>query len=81
MAKFKKKPVVIDAEVFNPPEVVPDGVLSDMLDANGRTVYYIKTLEGPLGCSPGDYIITGVKGEKYACKPDIFALTYEPVSE
>lgn len=38
----------------------------------------IETLEGPLKASPGDWIITGVKGEKYPCKPDIFAATYEP---
>jgi hypothetical protein len=78
MPNFRKKPVVVQAERFNPPDSIPDGVLSDMMDANGKTVYYIKTLEGPLGCSPGDWIITGVKGEKYACKPEIFEATYEP---
>lgn len=39
----------------------------------------IHTLEGDMTASPGDYIITGVKGEKYPCKPDIFARIYEPV--
>lgn len=39
----------------------------------------IGTLEGPLTVSPGDYIIRGVKGEIYPCKPDIFAATYEEV--
>jgi len=39
----------------------------------------IHTLEGDMTASPGDYIITGVKGELYPCKPDIFAATYEPV--
>lgn len=39
----------------------------------------IHTLEGDMTASPGDYIITGVNGEKYPCKPDIFARTYEPV--
>lgn len=38
----------------------------------------IDTLEGPLRCSVGDWIITGVKGEKYPCKPDIFQETYQP---
>ncbi|MGH8749678.1 MAG: hypothetical protein ACREU5_11300 [Burkholderiales bacterium] len=38
----------------------------------------IDTLEGPLHASPGDWIITGIKGERYPCKPDIFAATYEP---
>jgi hypothetical protein len=40
---------------------------------------YIPTLEGTMCASPGDYIIKGVKGEYYPCKPDIFAATYEPV--
>jgi hypothetical protein len=39
----------------------------------------IQTLEGPLHASVGDYIITGVQGETYPCKPDIFEATYEPV--
>lgn len=39
----------------------------------------IHTLEGDMLASPGDYIITGVDGEQYPCKPDIFAKTYEPV--
>lgn len=39
----------------------------------------IPTLEGDMRAEPGDWIITGVKGERYPCKPDIFAATYEPV--
>lgn len=39
---------------------------------------YIKTLEGEMHASPGDWIITGVNGEQYPCKPDIFEKTYEP---
>lgn len=39
--------------------------------------YRIKTLEGVAVVTPGDWIITGIKGEKYPCKPDIFAATYE----
>lgn len=42
---------------------------------------WIDTLEGGHIVCPGDWIITGVKGERYPCKPDIFALTYEPVGE
>ena len=38
---------------------------------------YIDTLEGVMHASPGDWIITGVNGEKYPCKPDIFEKTYE----
>lgn len=41
----------------------------------------IVTLEGTMHASPGDWIITGVNGEKYPCKPDIFEKTYEPVEE
>lgn len=40
---------------------------------------YIDTLEGTMKADIGDYIITGVNGEKYPCKPDIFEKTYEPV--
>lgn len=39
----------------------------------------IETLEGVMSCGPDDWIIKGVKGEFYPCKPDIFAVTYEPV--
>ncbi len=39
----------------------------------------IQTLEGPLRAAPGDWIITGVRGEQYPCKPDVFEKTYEPV--
>lgn len=39
----------------------------------------IETLEGTMHASPGDYIITGVNGEQYPCKPDIFKKTYEAV--
>lgn len=39
----------------------------------------IKTLEGDMIASPGDWIITGINGEQYPCKPDIFKKTYEPV--
>ncbi|MCU7521967.1 MAG: hypothetical protein HF312_17260 [Ignavibacteria bacterium] len=42
---------------------------------------FIKTLEGPHHVSVGDYIIKGIKGELYPCKPDIFEATYEEVSE
>ncbi len=39
----------------------------------------ISTLEGNMIAEPGDWIITGVKGEQYPCKPDIFEMTYDPV--
>lgn len=40
----------------------------------------IHTLEGDMLASPGDFIITGLRGEQYPCKPDVFRKTYEPVS-
>ena len=50
-------------------------------DDTGRWMCSIKTLEGWYTVTPGDWIITGVKGEVYPCKPDIFQMTYEPVTE
>ena len=40
----------------------------------------IQTLEGPVRAAPGDWIITGIRGEQYPCKPDVFEKTYEPVN-
>ena len=81
--KFRKKPVVIEAEMFSdtkPDLSVPAGVCVDMCGPHGiENRPHIHTLEGPMLVSNGDWIITGVKGEKYPCKPDIFALTYEAV--
>jgi hypothetical protein len=42
---------------------------------------YVKTAEGLMEAAEGDWIIRGVKGEIYSCKPDIFAMTYDPVDE
>jgi hypothetical protein len=52
-----------------------------VIEAEGPVseVVEIKTLEGTMRADPGDYIITGVKGERYPCKPDIFEATYEAV--
>lgn len=58
------------------------GPNNDNIDIDGAVwVPYIDTLEGRHYISPGDYIITGIKGERYPCKPDIFELTYEKVEE
>lgn len=54
-------------------------VIIEAYQAEKETV--IHTLEGDMTASVGDYIITGVNGEQYPCKPDIFRKTYEPVSE
>lgn len=76
MARFRKKPVVVEAEQWRGPGFdLPAGCY----ERSGNI--YIDTLEGVLHVAPGDWIITGVNGEKYPCKPDIFAKTYEPVEE
>jgi hypothetical protein len=60
-----------------PLEVTGDNFYIDHSKVEGGLI--IKTLEGEHLASIGDYVIKGVKGEFYPCKPDIFELTYEPV--
>lgn len=92
--KFRKKPVVIEAILW-------DGLnLEEVKNFVGKSLEYeiydaawqvgkgvpivdmkIKTLEGTMEAKKGDYIIKGVNGEFYPCKPDIFEKTYEPVTE
>jgi hypothetical protein len=79
MAKFRKKPVVIEAfRYYVDPR--PDW-FCDKVSTNDILTYEthcsIMTLEGMMRGEVGDYIIQGVKGEIYPCKPDIFAATYE----
>lgn len=101
MAKYRKRPVVIDAwqwpgvrcplsEIATAPDWVKEAevvyageakpgqlrVTVDMGGMNPRIT--VSTLEGPIFASPGDWIIRGIKGELYPCKPDIFDATYEP---
>ena len=80
--KFRKKPVVIEAVQWNgfgKVPVIPDVKQFDPYNEFGKPhLGWIQTLEGGHEVTPGDWIITGVKGEKYPCKPDIFAQTYEP---
>ena len=85
MAKYRKKPVVIEAEQFHVDrEPWPEGVEEDyeregLQGVAGNARFYgMKTLEGWYQVTPLDWIITGVKGERYPCKPDIFEATYEP---
>jgi len=74
--KYRKKPVVVEAvQWFGFKEGPHDlGIVPYNPDTN---LGWIETLEGGHAVTPGDYIITGIKGEKYPCKPDIFELTYE----
>ena len=85
--KFRKKPVVIEATQWHKmgdhPNVVviPASIASTIDDrashANTSLWAWIGTLEGGHLVMPGDWIITGVQGEQYPCKPDIFEATYE----
>jgi len=90
--QYRKKPVVIEAVQLTHERVatflfdnerLPEGVqyVGSEYHRGRREVYhfkaYIETLEGKMQVSPGDWIIKGVKGEFYPCKPDIFEATYE----
>lgn len=91
--KFRKKPVVIEAITFD--ELVQFGLANGANVVNGMpwsfqykgqpithendNCYLVPTLEGTMKFERGDMLITGVKGEIYPCKPDIFAATYESV--
>ena len=90
MSEFKKKPVIIEAFLWTKrpdqtedPEWIVEAIKKDevrieeSLTAAGGIQMHIKTLEGTMTASVGDYIIKGVKGELYPCKPDIFELTYD----
>ena len=88
--KYKKKPVVIEAIQFKNDEPETLLEIQEFMDGNelrvsyekpGNPVIKIETLEGVMEASVGDFIIRGVKGEYYPCKPDIFEQTYEPVAE
>lgn len=91
MARYRKKPVVIEA--YQVPTTWPPvryepfpGWLIDAADSikqadDDPRAMLITTLEGVMRADPGDWIIRGIKGELYPCKPDIFAATYEPVVE
>ena len=93
--KFRKKPVVIEAWLFDGTasacaEVVTwlpkkaeyhHALMDGVLVAHPQPFLRIPTLEGVMIASPGDYIIKGVAGEFYPCKPDIFEATYEPLSD
>ena len=81
--KYRKKPVEVDVVQFNDNDYWTLSELSKMgLNAEVKKNplrLEIKTLEGTMTASKGDYIIKGVNGEFYPCKPDIFDKTYERV--
>jgi enamine deaminase RidA (YjgF/YER057c/UK114 family) len=81
-AKFRKKPVIVEAMQFT--EDSKDRVLTwitctaePIVDSDGKPCLLIGTLEGDMKASIGDWIIKGVKGEFYPCKPCVFEASYE----
>lgn len=91
--KFRKRPVVVEADQFKTGEPVPKGVEFRWYSEHHESAIYsdssplapytvvVRTLEGDMQVSEGDWIITGVDGERYPCKPDIFEKTYEKVED
>jgi hypothetical protein len=84
--KYRKKPVVIKAVQYDGNFRCLDIFAIDEVshfivskDSDGNQCIKIPTLEGEMIASIGDYIIRGIQGEYYPCKPDIFEATYEPV--
>ena len=80
MAKFRQKPVVVEAEQWWPGKSV-DGVHDEQDDHLVGRIAFFDTHAGPNVVRPGDWIITGVAGERYPCRADLFELTYETVEE
>ena len=82
MSKFRKKPVVFGAYCLMGNMGIPDwlheALHNGTVGVEDGGVMEIHTLEGTMRAEPTDWIIRGVKGEIYACKPDIFAATYTP---
>ena len=85
MPKFRKKPVEIEAVRWDGGNYaeVSDFMASSPVfgsDSQGACTVEIETLEGTMSASKGDWIIKGVEGEFYPCKPSVFAASYEPVT-
>lgn len=83
MATYRKKPIEVKAEQFFPDRKPwPDGVHTirwHTADPTSWTGFRIETPDGWVAVSLGDWIIAGVKGDRYPCKPDIFEASYEQV--
>jgi hypothetical protein len=86
MSLYRKKPVVIEAFEWIPTQSVagtPDWFFTACADGVAYPEFdgtlTIKTMEGKMRAEIGDFVIRGIKGELYLCKPDIFAATYEEV--
>lgn len=94
MAKYRKKPVVIEAWQFTKenftkdkePDWLKEAIMNKKITIwsqyGGRVIEgEISTLEGTMTISENDFIIKGIQGEFYPCKPDIFKKTYEKVEQ
>lgn len=85
MAKYKKMPFVIEAVQWRGTPTF--GAILDLAEDSKRIVVreneklMIRTLEGWMCATPGDWVIKGVQGELYSCKPDIFEATYEKAGD
>ena len=84
MAKYRKKPVIIEAVCLLPEfkEMIKEHIgktIPIRIGFDKKMFLLIPTLEGEMKASEGDYIIRGVSGELYPCKPEIFHATYEEV--
>lgn len=90
MAKYRKKPVVIDAFQWtgdinqkDDPEWIIEALKTNVATILPKSplglIMMIDTLEGVMTAYPNDYVIKGIAGEIYPCKPDIFESTYELV--
>ena len=85
MRKYRKKPVVIEAVRYTgTPEShleLQQWMGAGPLSMRPPLALFIETLEGTMHVSPGDYVIRGVQGEYYPCKPDIFEASYEELTQ
>jgi hypothetical protein len=88
MPKFRKRPVEIEAVQFDGSSTCKAAIrrwmegfefVTATVQTRDLSDFVIQTPEGDMYASPGDWIIRGVQGEFYPCKPDIFEATYEPV--
>lgn len=94
MPQFRKRPVVVEAVQWTndtrgvslnavwrmKDSLGDDGRSHITFAADGSPALLVKTLEGDMRAEVGDWVIKGVKGEFYPCKPDVFASTYEPIA-
>tara|TARA_Y100000310_G_C20401745_1_gene677739 strand:+ start:282 stop:650 length:369 start_codon:yes stop_codon:yes gene_type:complete len=87
--KYRKKPIIVEAQQWDGTAErgitieswAMDGSIECHTSFDQPPSLFCKTLEGNMYASPGDFIIRGIQGEFYPCKPDIFAATYEEVPD